>query len=195
MTQESDPGGTRRRLLEAAVRVGARDGWSAMTTRAVAAEAGVGAGLVHYHVGSVDRMRRDAVDLVLADVAGPALEALLAGARPPAEVLTEVVAAVAAADDDRAVLVHEAFGAARHDPALRAVLRDALDGMRGALAGWLDAVQPPGPDRLDPAGTAALVAAAVDGIYLHRQLGADVDVAATMAPVATALARATGGAS
>jgi AcrR family transcriptional regulator len=46
----------RQALLEAVVRVVAREGFDGLTYRAVAAEAGVTHGLVHYHFGSRDAM-------------------------------------------------------------------------------------------------------------------------------------------
>lgn len=54
-------GETRDRLLAATRTVIAAEGWGAVTTRRVAEVAGVGAGLVHYHAGSVAALRRDAV--------------------------------------------------------------------------------------------------------------------------------------
>jgi TetR/AcrR family transcriptional regulator len=45
---------TRTRLLDAAERVLLREGYAAVTSRRVAAEAGVKAQLVHYHFGSMD---------------------------------------------------------------------------------------------------------------------------------------------
>ena len=41
-------------LIEAAERVLARDGRTGLTTRRLAAEAGLNPGLVHYHFGSID---------------------------------------------------------------------------------------------------------------------------------------------
>jgi TetR/AcrR family transcriptional regulator len=45
---------TRTRLLDAAERLLLREGYAAVTSRRVAAEAGVKAQLVHYHFGSMD---------------------------------------------------------------------------------------------------------------------------------------------
>lgn len=54
-------GDTRDRLLAATRTVFAAESWGAVTTRRVAEVAGVGAGLVHDHEGSVAALRRDAV--------------------------------------------------------------------------------------------------------------------------------------
>lgn len=55
-TEESSGEQTRRALLDAAERVLVESGYPAATTRAVAAEAGVNHGLVHYYFGSVDNL-------------------------------------------------------------------------------------------------------------------------------------------
>ena len=64
---------TRARLLSAAASLIAERGWSAVTTRAVAERAGVNQALVHYHFGSIDNLRREAVMARLT----PAIEGLL----------------------------------------------------------------------------------------------------------------------
>jgi AcrR family transcriptional regulator len=51
----------RRALLEAVVRVAARKGFDGLTYRAVAAEAGVTHGLVHYHFGTREAMVAEAL--------------------------------------------------------------------------------------------------------------------------------------
>lgn len=53
--------GTRQALLEAVVRVAGRDGFEALTYRAVAAEAGVSHGLVRYHFGTLSHAVAEAL--------------------------------------------------------------------------------------------------------------------------------------
>ncbi|HEY3479112.1 MAG TPA: TetR family transcriptional regulator, partial [Streptomyces sp.] len=51
---------TRARLYDAAVRLIVKEGWGAVTTRKVAAEAGLRPGLVHYHFSTVTDLLVDA---------------------------------------------------------------------------------------------------------------------------------------
>jgi AcrR family transcriptional regulator len=53
-TPAGDPAATRQAIIEAVVRLAGRDGFDALTYRAVAQEAGVSHGLVRYHFGSLD---------------------------------------------------------------------------------------------------------------------------------------------
>jgi AcrR family transcriptional regulator len=53
-TPSGDPAATRQAIIEAVVRLAGRDGFDALTHRAVAEEAGVSHGLLRYHFGSLD---------------------------------------------------------------------------------------------------------------------------------------------
>jgi len=56
MASPRDYGAARAAILEAAARVIIRDGASDLSTRAVAAEAGVNQSLIHYHFGTKERL-------------------------------------------------------------------------------------------------------------------------------------------
>ncbi|WP_250444512.1 TetR/AcrR family transcriptional regulator [Actinotalea sp. C106] len=169
---------TRERLVAAAVAVGARAGWGGVTTRSVAAEAGVRQGLVHYHFASVDDLRRTAVTTVLDDLERDVLQQMGAGrsaegGAPPAVALHDAVLSLLAptpAEADATVFIHEAFVAARRDDALREELGATIRRFRSVVGTWLEEVAPTsdGPDRH---AVATLLVAAVDGLYLHRALG------------------------
>lgn len=58
---------TRDKLIAAAFRVVARDGLDAASVKAIAAEAGVTPGLLHYHFPTKERLIADAMDVALAD--------------------------------------------------------------------------------------------------------------------------------
>lgn len=176
---------TRERLLRAAVVVGARDGWGGVTTRAVAAEAGVAPGLVHYHVGSVAALRRDALGHALAGVADVAT-AGLADARDAATAVAAMVAPVAGSGphDPTVTYVHEAFLASARDDEVRTLLAGALGEFRSAVAAWVDARTADVPGRPDPGAVATVLAAVVDGLYLHRLLDERVDVDGVVGPLA-----------
>lgn len=53
-TPSGDPAATRQAIIEAVVRLAGRDGFDALTYRAVAHEAGVSHGLLRYHFGSLE---------------------------------------------------------------------------------------------------------------------------------------------
>jgi TetR/AcrR family transcriptional regulator, regulator of biofilm formation and stress response len=151
-------GATRRReLLDATLRLIARDGPGGVSQRRVADEAGVPPSAVLYHFASVD----DLLVSTLAEVNDRYVAALDAVSTP------EALAAVIAASD-RAALVAE------YDLFLLAARRDDLRGevarwettLRG-LAGRLGA---PDPD---------LLVAVVDGLWLQAAL-ADLDEASVL---------------
>ncbi|UGS33829.1 TetR/AcrR family transcriptional regulator [Capillimicrobium parvum] len=56
-----DPVATRQAIIEAVVRLAGRDGFDALTYRAVAEEAGVSHGLLRYHFGSLDAAVHEAL--------------------------------------------------------------------------------------------------------------------------------------
>lgn len=174
---------TRRRLVEATVRVGVRSGWGGITTRAVAAEAGLNQALLHYHFGSVDGVRRAAVGQVTAALIEASVPEPGHGAGVAATV-GEVVAALAVADpdDEGSRFLFEAFLAAGRDPQLRAELGAVLTRARIRIAAWVTSVLPGATDG-EVEGIAALIAAAFDGIYLHRLLDPGIDASILAAPI------------
>ena len=165
-------GGTRDALLAATATAIARYGWTAVTTRQVAALAGVNPALVHYHFGSMDDLRRQAVLTALAaEVQGP-LEALLVDG-PVEEAIEACLAAVVDVDrsSDRSGLLYEAMLGARRDEELRAALAQAYDEFRAVLADRIRRADAP-----DPEAAAIVITAALDGLLLHRMVAPDLDV-------------------
>lgn len=156
----------RRRLLAAAVELIPRLGWRGVSTRVLAEQAGVAPGLVHYHFESLAALlRRAAVDVIRQMLSGA--EAALAAAPDVDAGLELMLSALDAhsGDDPASLLFSEAFLAATRDEALRAELTTLLDQFRGATASWLRRNGEPRPEQ-----TAAVFAAAVDGMMLHRVL-------------------------
>ncbi len=174
----------RRRLMAAAVDAVPELGWAAVSTRTLALRAGVAPGLVHYHFRSVqDLLRAAAVDAVAAALAEA--EQVLSSADDPADGVADLLARLErhTGSDPVALLFTETFLAATRDEALREDLRRLLLGFRAALE---DHLRRGGV--ADPGGTAAVLAAAVDGVLLHRS----VDPALTASAATPVLLRLLG---
>lgn len=171
---------TRARLHDAAVRLIVKEGWGAVTTRKVAAEAGLRPGLVHYHFSSVTDLLVDASLRTVAQEVEQLLEMLARAPRGPRGV-GQVMAGFAAysVDHDTAVLSTEmALAATRHER-LRAGLTELLGRWRAGVSGWLA----DHGNTEDADGTALLMGAAVDGLLLHRLIDprlAEVSIAGPM---------------
>ncbi len=179
--------GTRERLVRAAASGIARSGWGAVTTRQVAALAGVNQALVHYHFGSMDALKREAaLDALAREVSEPMValfeEETLAGG------LRRCLALVGALDpqSEPAVVLYESMLAAARDDELRAILNHALQAFRSVLA---QRIAHDGGS--DPEPAAALVAAALDGALLHRLVDPGLDLTILAAPLSRALGVAT----
>ncbi|MEV0822915.1 TetR/AcrR family transcriptional regulator [Nonomuraea rubra] len=166
---------TRQRLLDAAVALVPEVGWGSVTTRLVAERAGVAPGVVHYHFASV-------TDLLVAAGLGftAGLLDLLATELTAREDVGEAVDWLLAelsrysGTDPASLLVVEMFLAATRLPELREGLGQQVGRFRSTVASWLVARGYRG----DPAAAAAMLAASVDGIMLHRALDPGLDPAA-----------------
>jgi AcrR family transcriptional regulator len=180
--------GTRDALLAAAATAIAASGWSAVTTRRVAALADVSPALVHYHFGSMEELRRQAVLAAMAEETQGPMEALLADI-PLDDAIAACVAAVARIDpgSDRFALLYEAMLAAARDDEMRSVLGRAYDDFRSALA---DRVRAAGG--AEPEAAAVVVAAALDGVLLHRLVRPDLDLEGLTTTLVAALQTAPG---
>jgi AcrR family transcriptional regulator len=161
----------------------ARDGWGGVTTRRVAELAGVNPGLVHYHFGSMAALRREAAIWALQHEVSAPTAALLEAPSMPAGVRAclDAVAAIDPASETASVL-YEAMLAAARDEELRAELGRALEAFRNLLAARIEAAH-----GADPVASAALVAAALDGVLLHRLVNPEFDVASLAEPLIEAL--------
>lgn len=167
------PSSTKNRLLVAAQAVIADEGWAAATTRRVAESAGVNPGLVHYHAGSIEELRREAMlEGVRAFFAGS-----LDGASTDASVGEWVRALIDFDPANRerarlARLLQESLVVAGRDIALRTSIAAMLTHHRAAVA---DALVARGV--VDPQGTASTIIAIIDGALLQRILDPGLDLA------------------
>ena len=156
----------RQRLLASAAELIPEVGWSAVSTRMLAERAGVAAGVVHYHFTSLQALLADAAVGVMR-VAVAELGTVLDGVSTPAQLAESLLESLDqySGHDPRSLLFVETFLAATRDENLRASLSQILDEFRQLLAERLAHTAIPSPDE-----TAAVLAAAVDGLVLHRAL-------------------------
>ena len=163
--------GVRQRLLAAAAELIPERGWSAVSTRILADRAGVTPSVVHYHFPSVQAVLAESVVTTMRQMLADTDE-VFGSAETPAEAVDAMVASVEQYDgtDPMSLLFVEAYLAATRDERLREQLAAMVADFRGRLEDWLRIRQVP-----EPAATAAVLAAAVDGLLLHRALGSRND--------------------
>ncbi|MFW2513976.1 TetR/AcrR family transcriptional regulator [Demequina sp. SO4-13] len=162
---------TRTKIVEAAQQIIADEGWGAATTRRVAEVAAVNSGVIHYHVGNVHDLRREAV---LEGVASYFCELRnLTGDRTDlADRLRALIRTITSIDGTsrNARLLYASLGAAAHDPELRNVIKAEIGSLQRELAAHTSA------------GRAQLLTAAIDGLVMQRAFGVEID-AGTLIPV------------
>ncbi|NEA57180.1 TetR/AcrR family transcriptional regulator [Streptomyces sp. SID13666] len=155
---------TRARLLAAAARLIVEEGWGAVTTRKVAAAAGLRPGLVHYHFETVTVLLVEAaLDTARREVRG--LMAMLSqSAEGPAGV-EQALAGMAqySADDSATILFTEMLLAATRNERLREQLCALLREWRSGVAQWLR-----DHGATDAEATAVVLGAVIDGLVLNR---------------------------
>ena len=177
----------RQRLLRAAAELIAERGWTAVSTRILAQRAGAAVGLVHYHFASLQALMTEAAISAmrsLLDGLGP----LLDRAETPEDALDLLLGSLDryTGHDQTSLLFTEAYLAATRDENLRQAIGAVVADLRGQLAEWL------GRHGVDaPEQTATVLAAAMDGLILHRALNPDLTATAVtpvlrriLAPVA-----------
>ncbi|PNL17230.1 TetR/AcrR family transcriptional regulator [Micrococcus sp. FDAARGOS_333] len=134
----------RRELTETAVRVMARDGAWALTTRAVAKEAGVPHGTVHYAFSSKNELLREVMRLDishLSDLAAAQREREISSAQDVRHAVAEVFTAYAdsvMADPDTETAYFELSLMAARDPELRALSGQSQGEYRAVVAQLLE---------------------------------------------------------
>jgi AcrR family transcriptional regulator len=153
-------------LVAAAAELIPEVGWSAVSTRMLAERAGVAAGLVHYHFPSVQALLADAsIEVMRAAVEG--LGPVLDGASTATQLADLLLESLDhySGNDPTSLLFAETYLAATRDDQLHVSLGQIVEEFRQLLAGRLARAGVEDPDE-----TAAVLAAAVDGLVLHRAL-------------------------
>ena len=175
-------GGTRERLIAAAVQVVARDGLEKASVKAIAAEAGIGPGLMHYHFANKEAVLEEAL-VQASEAYAEHLRQLRAHHRPGEMMRAYLDLAASAVGEDMALFrVRLAFAArAMADPELAARFRRTNASSLQATACLFAADR--GED--DPTDAdwarAKVVKACYDGIMLSLLTDPDFPVAASVA--------------
>jgi TetR/AcrR family transcriptional regulator, regulator of biofilm formation and stress response len=163
-------------ILRATLDVIRRDGLGAVTHRTVAEASGVPLGSITYYFASKQDLLRAALRLFVAeDVARlrATADALVAAGATGPEVV-ERFAEVLEAEGTGGVAQFDLYLEASRDPVLREAAIESLRAYAEVAELGLRAAGVP-----DPAGAAAVVVAAVDGLGLHRlAAGAEAPAAA-----------------
>ncbi|MGW4119047.1 TetR/AcrR family transcriptional regulator [Nocardia sp. NPDC004711] len=157
----------REALLEAAIRLLAREGARAVTHRAVAAEAGTTHGNARYYFGTLDQL----LDEALRRLAARQIDEVRAlfDSLPDVDVpqrisrLVDYVTGTLAGDRDAAVARYEFFLEVARRPNLRASLDEWGATQRAAFAGELR-----GAGAADPEAAAADLLTLVNGLILEQ---------------------------
>lgn len=169
----------RRRILRATTELIAEVGWTRVTTRKVAERAGVNNALLHYYFGTKRALLlQAATDALMHEFGGP-LEALTGSDDLGRGVMAAFAWLEGAGPSNTSSrIVAEMMLQAVHDPALRETSRTMLQDFRRAVQakateqGW-----PPET----ATGLATVLAALLDGLYLHMLLDSDLDLRAAAA--------------
>jgi AcrR family transcriptional regulator len=180
----------RQKLLDAASQLIAELGWPAVTTRRIAERAGVNNALIHYYFGTKDALLLEAASAMFAEeFSGPMAGILTAPTlRDGMKTYLDYLRAIA--DHGPGVVVSvEALLRGVRDPDVADWIRGLLSGARQLLEQVVRSAQDRGelPAELDPAGTAVVLAALLDGLILYRLVFPDIDLDAVESAVLTML--------
>lgn len=164
---------TRGELLAAARRVIRRAGFAGVTVGEITREAGASLGLLNYHFGSKDQVLAEAFDEIARSELAE-IEAIARRGDPAAERLAACLDVSDWGDGESWTLWLDAWGASGRVEALRVTLGFYADGWRACLAGVLDdGVRDGSWACEDPAQSASLIVAMIDGIGLQAMLHPD----------------------
>jgi TetR/AcrR family transcriptional regulator, transcriptional repressor of aconitase len=171
----------RQQILDAARRCFVRNGFHATSMQDVLGEAGLSAGAVYRYFRSKDEIVTAIASAALHDIAG-ALEPGENGAVPPVEeVVARVLTAVENLGETQDVpkLAVQIWGEAVRSPAVFERVRDALEGIRAALARQARQYQDRGmmTREVPPEQVARVLVAITAGFMVQYALVGDVDAA------------------
>lgn len=156
---------TRKRILEAALRLFSREGYASTTIRAIAQEAGIAQGLLYSHFKGKEELLKALFRHSMDEVRGTFAAAAAADPRPPLERLVGAAVAALRRDLDFWRL---SYGVRMQESVVRALGPDFKAWTRDILTGLEGHFRASGS--LQPAVDAALFFAALDGVCQHFAL-------------------------
>jgi AcrR family transcriptional regulator len=161
----------REQIVRATVRCLARDGYTRLTMKKVAREAGVSQGILHYYFADKHAILTATLDAVSRDLDRRVAAAQSRTGRDPAARLRALVRAcleVAVGRPEFWVVFVEFWGEMMHDRRLREVNADVYDRTRRLIARLIAEGIRAGRFRpVNPARAAAVVLGLVDGVSLQ----------------------------
>ncbi len=169
----------RARILRATQELIAEVGWNRTTTRMVAERASVNNALLHYYFGTKRALLlRAASDALLTEFAG--VFSAFGGERSLAEGFRDAMRWLAQAgpSSGSARIIIETTLQAAHDPEMQETMRAILRDFRRLIA---ERAEAQGMEAAAARGLATVLAAVLDGLYLHVLLDEELDVAAASA--------------
>lgn len=177
---EGSKGNTRDAIIAAAHRVLARDGYDAATIKAVAREAGVAPGLLHYYFGSKDDLLA-AVLRAISDAYVVDGRQMIASHPPDALAHAGIRDAQRRAEQQPETyrLRYELFALGLRNPTQREGVAALLANARAGIAAV--ARQADGAHTADPDALAAVLLACFDGLALQRLVDPHFDLAGAYA--------------
>lgn len=157
----------RERLMNAAAELIPERGWAAVSTRILAERAGVTPSVVHYHFPSLSSLLNEAATSRMRELLA-GLNDLLENTRSPADAIETMLTSAEeyTGADATSLLFIEACLASARDDELRERIAGLVAEFGQRFGGWLEQHGVPAPFE-----TAAVLAASLDGVLLHRGLG------------------------
>ena len=158
----------RRQILQAAFEVALREGIGGLTVRAVAAEAGLSHGLVHFHFKRKERLVHELLGCLVEVVSVlrvPAEIARLPDPRERLHALLEQEMERLSRQPRHVRLFFEYWTLGDRDEPIRARIGAELDRYRTAFAGVMEDLLRTDPDSFGGASAAGLAAVAVSWIH------------------------------
>ncbi|TDD25369.1 TetR/AcrR family transcriptional regulator [Nonomuraea diastatica] len=161
----------RQRLLNAATELIPERGWTAVSTRTLAERAGVTPSVVHYHFPSLPELLNEAAVGAMRHLLAEAATAL-ENADGPRNGIDAMLTSLGrfSGTDPTSLLATEAYLAASRDDRLREQIAGVVDEFLRRFGSWLGEHGVRAPHE-----TAAVLTATLDGLLLHRGLGAGQD--------------------
>jgi len=161
----------REQIVRATVRCLAREGYTRLTMKKVAREAGVSQGILHYYFADKRAILASTLEAVSRDLDRRVAAAQSRTGRDPAARLRALVRAcleVAVGRPEFWVVFVEFWGEMMHDRRLRAVNAEVYDRTRRLIARLIaDGVRTQRFRAVDPERAAAVVLGLVDGVSLQ----------------------------